>query len=140
MNWRVKCTARVGEGETSGRNVRIQPLIWLIGLCACAGQRSTMSSQLAPAAPRPEVHWTTPDWAYRVGPVVFAGASKDSSRISAELASKAAQLGCHAVVSVVIPRPDVTPDDRPWGFCVFRVNAGASKPAGVPNPLVERYR
>ena len=104
------------------RNLRICLLFSVLALSACARRSADPQMQLAPTQ-RPEVHWNEPAWAYRVGPALMATASTDSARISAELAAKAAVLGCDAVVSVVIPRSTDGGDTRPWGFCVFRVRS-----------------
>ena len=104
------------------RDVRICVLFAVLALGACASRTADPQMQLAPTQ-RPEVHWNEPAWPYRVGPALMATASTDSARVSAELAAKAAVLGCDAVVSVVIPRATNGGDNRPWGFCVFRVRS-----------------
>ena len=102
--------------------VRIPGLLVLLALCACASRQKDPQTQLAPTQ-LPEVHWSEPAWAYRIGPALMASATTDSARVSAELATKAAALACDAVVSVVIPRSTNGGDNRPWGFCVFRVRS-----------------
>ena len=99
-------------------------IIMVLCTSACASREPQRLGELPSGASLPEVHWSAPPWAYRIGPEIFAterGADRD--RIQLELASRAASLGCDAVVSVVIPQGKNALDARPWGFCAYRVPA-----------------
>ncbi len=108
---------------TSSRKsfVRIGWVLCMLGLAGCTAQSRTEGLSPAPGVAPAQVFWTPPPWAYRIGPEVLGSEQTDTARIRMELGTKAAALGCDAVVSIVIPPANATSDRRPWGFCAYRV-------------------
>jgi hypothetical protein len=85
--------------------------------CASSGQEPIAQPHVQTIV----VYSDAPPWAYRLGPELFSTRYSDAERIRAELARLGAQLGCHAVVSVVIPSGGrTTAEKRAWGFCAWR--------------------
>jgi hypothetical protein len=102
-------------------------IIGIFVIASCSTSTPVHPGVTARNAPLPVVYWSEPPWAYRLGNEVFASANAnaDTSRIANELATNASALGCHAVVSVVVPPKNAGSDPRPWGFCAFRVGSDA---------------
>ena len=92
----------------------------LLGLLAgCASGREQGVPRPAPDAAPAEVFFTSPPWAYRLGPELYAEAVSDSALVREQLLRKGTAMGCHAVVAITIPQ-NAGGKVRPWGFCAWR--------------------
>ena len=87
-------------------------------LAGCAG--SSQSVKQAQPLPSVQVFFAPAPFAYRVGPEVMTSAT-DSSRVRADLGAQGVQLGCDAIVDVMISSKANNGKARSWGFCAYRV-------------------